>query len=177
MRLRLTSVLSALLGLFLFVSLTFAQRARQPQQQWEYKIIDFCRAESQQTDLQKLGEEGWELVSTDPPASLGEGSRSCKIYYFKRPKRYGTPVPPAAKPEIPKCSLGLAQAPSFRGLRLGMSTDEVTALFPNHRESITEAIKTADQPARYGLASLHLQSRCSGVEAIFEDVYRFTMAG
>jgi len=53
---------------------------------WEYKVIDWknCHdAIDHEYDLNKLGEEGWELVLVTPDPTTNEGYPR---YYFKRVK-------------------------------------------------------------------------------------------
>jgi hypothetical protein len=106
-------------------------------------------------DIHKLGEEGWELVNAD--------ASNCLMYYFKRPLREGVkptatpPVPTApSKPGAPQCSLPLEKAPVIRGLRLGMSLDELLALFPGRADDGNNKyrLKDADKPPKYGAVQL-----------------------
>jgi Domain of unknown function (DUF4177) len=48
-------------------------------QKWEYKVITVFKAISKDTELNALGEQGWELVEIYV-FSMG------LYYYFKRPK-------------------------------------------------------------------------------------------
>ncbi|MBL8208020.1 MAG: hypothetical protein JNM09_27550, partial [Blastocatellia bacterium] len=116
------------LGLsFLFTSILFAQSKQPPAQRWEYKTV----YNVSEADLDKLGDEGWELVAS----AFNPGPNS--LYYtLKRPKsadapKYVEPAKrPAPPPHTPACNLSLTQAPIIRGLRLGMSVDDLIELFP-----------------------------------------------
>ena len=119
------TILFALSFSFLLTQILFAQNKSQPAQRWEYKTIN-CN----DTELGKLGDEGWELVSTST------NSGNCYQYLLKRLKPVNAPkyVDPQAAPpkkeEPPTCKLTAAQAPTVRGLRLGMTVDELIELFP-----------------------------------------------
>jgi hypothetical protein len=121
-------------------------------EKWEYKTVG-C-AYPLETELNKNGDEGWELVSV----SFGSDG-SCRGFFFKRPKReLFTPTQPApAGP--PRCNLTLAQAPVFRGIRLGMSTDELLALFPRSKEQshTIQALGYAEK--NYGEVRLDFDTR------------------
>jgi len=112
---------------FLFTSILVAQSKQPPAQRWEYKTA-YNVSES---DLDKLGDEGWELVAS----AFNPGPNS--LYYtLKRLKPADAPkyVEPAKRPappaHIPACNLSLTQSPTIRGLRLSMTLDELIELFP-----------------------------------------------
>jgi hypothetical protein len=120
-------------------------------EKWEYKYAQIC-SYNFDSEMKKLGEEGWELVSGDDIAS------NCKHFIFKRPKKeifYPTQPAPAGPP---KCNLTLAQAPVIRGIRLGMSTDELLALFPRSKEQSDTIKALSYAEARYGVTSLFFGS-------------------
>lgn len=165
----------------------FAQRAGQPYQKWEYKIVNFCKEEDRQADIHKLGEDGWELASTDVGIS-GEGAGSCQTYYFKRPLREGAKqtaqasnvAKPSIKPNAPQCSLPLENAPTIRGLRLGMNLEEFSALFPGWaaNDYLRNQIKKAEKPPGYGAFQLFLHFSSGQAKAnvtIFDGIDNFTV--
>lgn len=122
-----TTLFFTLVLSFLFTSILVAQNKQPPAQRWEYKTI-YNVSES---DLDKLGDEGWELVAS----AFNPGPNS--LYYtLKRLKpadapKYVEPAKrPAPPPHTPACTLSLSQAPAIRGLRLGMTVDELIELFP-----------------------------------------------
>lgn len=163
---RLAVTIAILCGASLSI---LAQRSSQPYQKWEYKVINGCNEEDQKIDIHKLGEEGWELVGFD--------ATNCSVHHFKRPLREGakpsasTPVP--ATPAAPQCVLPLEKAPVIRGLRLGMSFDDLLALFPGKpdRWADKDTIKNVDKPPHYGAAKLMFQPRQSSENGgIFEGV-------
>lgn len=57
-----------------------------------------------------------------------------------------------------KCSLTREQAPEIRGVRLGMSTDQLQNLFPDdkNRQRISDAVKAARQVDQFGVGKLEL---------------------
>ena len=119
------TILFALSFSFLLTPILFAQNKPQPVQRWEYKTIS-CN----DTDLGKSGDEGWELVTTRTDTG------GCYQYLLKRlkpanaPKYIDPQAAPPKKEETPTCKLTAAQAPTIRGLHLGMTVDELIELFP-----------------------------------------------
>lgn len=131
------------------VSLTFSLNlsatAQTQPEVWEYKHANVCM-QNFDAELNKYGEQGWELVSV---AVL---SGNCPSYYFKRPKkRTFTPTPPPPPVSQPNCNLTLAQAPVIRGISLGMSADELFALFPRSKEQSDTIKALSNEEANYGL--------------------------
>jgi hypothetical protein len=55
--------------------------------------------------------------------------------------------------EKPTCQLTLAGAPDIKGLRLGMTTDEVLALFPGSKEDAEVHASLAAPPGKFGTSS------------------------
>ena len=114
----------------MFTQILFAQNKPQPVQRWEYKTIS-CN----DTELAKSGEEGWELVTTRTDTG------SCYQYLLKRlkpanaPKYVDPQAAPPKKENAPACKLTAAQALTIRGLRLGMTVDELLELFPGANPS------------------------------------------
>ena len=47
----------------LFVNSAFAQSGGATATQWEYKVVNLAVSTTAETDLNRLGSEGWELVS------------------------------------------------------------------------------------------------------------------
>ena len=75
------------------------------------------------------------------------------------------------------CNLTITQSPAVRGIRLGMSAEEVFALFPGGAESPENknAMLSAQVPPNYGVASLYFylwaypppsKERFSGIDSI-----------
>jgi hypothetical protein len=121
--------------------------------EWEYK--QFSRPSDEL--LNHYAKDGWEIA-----AAAGGGGDSGFFYVIlKRSKShplFGTktadlPIPGPPPPQKPTCKLALAQAPVIRGLRLGMTSDELFAIFPaNEREEFDRAqkLKSAELPPNYG---------------------------
>jgi hypothetical protein len=150
------SVVLSIVSLTLVSGLSATAQTRP--EKWEYKS-DICNIET----LNKYGDEGWELVSTHV------SSNNCTAF-FKRPKNQIFNPPPATPPPPgpPTCSLTLSQAPVFYGIRLGMSTDELLALFPRSKEQ-SEIIKKLSEPY-YGSVDLRFsKSTYSENKTMFSD--------
>jgi hypothetical protein len=58
-----------------------------------------------------------------------------------------------------RCTLTRAQAPEIRGIRLGMTAEQIVALFPEdgNRLRISEAVKQSKKAQNYGVARFDLQ--------------------
>ncbi len=141
---------SSTISLMLLVSLSVA--AQTAPEKWEYKIVNTCNP-SEESNLNKLGDQGWELVSVQ-----WNDNSSCFNYYLKRPKGFFATQPPAQTTGAPNCALTLAQAPVIRGIRLGMSTEELLVLFPGSKDQfrIKEALARAE--VQYGATDLLFSS-------------------
>lgn len=75
--------------------------------------------------------------------------------------------------EVPagaKCSLTLAQSPEVRGLKLGMSVEEVLRLFPGRSDepSIRNAISSADK--EFGVARFSVSTHPHAPESKFAGI-------
>ena len=55
--------------------------------------------------------------------------------------------------EKPKCQLTLAGAPDIKGLRLGMTTEEVLALFPGSKDDAEVRASLSRPPSQFGVSS------------------------
>jgi hypothetical protein len=145
-RASLSIVLSIVSWVFL---LSLPATAQTRPEKWEYKVTRGCFNES---DLNKRGDEGWELISIS-----FDSNGNCRDSYFKRPKSefFDPPRTSAPPPAPPKCNLTPAQAPIIRGIRLGMSTDDLLALFPRSREQSDTIKALSNAEAKYGVVSLY----------------------
>ena len=126
--------------------------------EWEYKQLSYPPDEL----LNHYGKDGWEIA-----AAAGGANDNVSFYWviLKRSKShplFGTPAPEVLTPApLPltqklKCKLTQAQAPAIRGLRLGMTGDELFAIFPaNGREEFdrVQQLKCAELHPNYGYAS------------------------
>lgn len=167
------SCLFALSLSVLFISSLFAQTRQPSAQRWEYQSIN-CDT----NELNKLGDEGWELV-----AVITNGGGYCGGYLLKHQKpadapKYTDPTKrPAPPPEAPTCNLTFAQAPTFRGIRLGMSVKDVLSLFPGSEENagIKKRLEYATIPqGGYGLTDFRIYAsfyqNVKEVKGLFADV-------
>jgi|SRR5262245_27571147 len=125
--------------------------------EWEYKQLSRPSDEL----LNHYAKDGWEIAAA---AAAGGDSNSFYTVILKRSKShplFGTqtaemPKPAPPPPPKPTCKLTLAQAPVIRGLRLGMTNDELFAIFPaNERDEFNRAqqLKSAELPPNYGYTS------------------------
>lgn len=131
------------------------QKKNERSAEWEYKQLTWPSDEV----LNYHAKEGWEIAS----AAGGGSDNSFYKVILKRSKSnplFGTPTPdspkPAPPPQGPKCKMTLAQAPAIRGLRLGMTSDEVFAVFPtNEQEEFNRAqmLKKAELAPQYGFTT------------------------
>ena len=127
--------------------------------EWEYKQLNNPSDEI----LNHHAKEGWEVATS---AAAGGDSSSFYKVILKRPKShplYGTQISeyknPEPPPQILPCKLTLAQAPAIRGLRLGMTIEELFTIFPaNQREEFdrAEKLKSAELPPKYGFTDFSI---------------------
>jgi hypothetical protein len=127
--------------------------------EWEYKQLNSPSDEI----INHHAKEGWEIATT----AGGRNDNGFIFYVFmKRHKShalFGTQISAYKKPEPPppqisNCKMTLAQAPVIRGLRLGMTSDELFTFFPgNERQQFdrTEGLKRAEIRPHYGYTSFH----------------------
>ena len=76
--------------------------------------------------------------------------------------------------EKPSCSLTLAGAPTFNGLRLGMTADEVLALFPGSKDDPPVRADLERPPSRYGTSSFNLAPDKYGSKDKFAGIRQMT---
>ena len=121
--------------------------------EWEYKQLSRPSDEL----LNHYAKDGGEIAA----AAGGGGDGGFYTVILKRSKSHplfgtqtaGMPKPEPPPPQKPTCRLTLAQAPVIRGLRLGMMSDELFAIFPaNERQEFDRAqqLKSAELPPNYG---------------------------
>ena len=152
--------LAALCFLIFYCSAAYGQTPKKDERsaEWEYKQLERPSDEL----LNHYAKDGWEIAA----AAGGGGGGGWYTVILKRSKShplFGTQtaeLPKLPKPESPpqpsKCKLTLAQAPVIRGLRLGMTSDELFAIFPaNEHEEFNRAqqLKSAELPPNYGYTS------------------------
>jgi hypothetical protein len=123
--------------------------------EWEYKQLSHPSDEI----LNHYAKDGWEIAAAAGGVNDNSGSYKVILKRSKSHPLFGTktadlprPEPPPP-PQKPTCKLTLAQAPAIRGLRLGMTVDELFAIFPaNEREEFDriQTLKSAELPPNYG---------------------------
>ena len=59
----------------------------------------------------------------------------------------------ASSQDKPTCQLTMAGAPDIKGLRLGMTPDEVLALFPGSKEDAEVRVSLSRTPSEFGVSS------------------------
>jgi hypothetical protein len=148
--------------------------------EWEYKQL------SSPTDelLNHYAKEGWEIGA----AAGGGGDGGFFKVILKRSKShplFGTQTSQLPKTEPPlqklTCKLTLAQAPVIRGLRLGMTSDELFTIFPaNERQEFDRAqqLKSAELPPHYGftyfefnLSNYATRDRFTGISSLSFELF------
>src|SRR5215475_8819535 len=156
--------------------------------EWEYKQLEHQYPQHViDTDvLNYYAKNGWEIAA----AAGAAGSGGSYIVILKRSKSHPlfgtqTPEPPKTQPPPPPkptCKLTLAQAPAIRGLRLGMTSDELFAIFPakNDREEFdrSQQLKSAELPPNYGFTNFQFfipnyatGDRFTGISSLYIDIF------
>jgi hypothetical protein len=149
--------LVALCSLIFHCSAAYGQTPKKDDRsaEWEYKQLQ----NPPDGLLNHNAKDGWEVTAAAGWANDNGSSYWVVLKRHKSHPLFGTqtaemprPAPPPP-PQKPTCKLTLAQAPAIRGLRLGMTSDELFAIFPsNEREAFNRAqqLKNAELPPHYG---------------------------
>jgi hypothetical protein len=180
MKVRISLV--ALCSLIFYCSAAYGQTPKKDDRsaEWEYKQLSRPSDEL----LNYYAKDGWEIA-----AATGGGGDSTSFYLviLKRSKShplFGTQTPEFISPEPPpsyqkpKCKLTLAQAPVIRGLRLGMTSNELFAIFPaNGSEELDRAqqLKSSELPPNYGYASFRFNPSNYATKDRFMGVSSLTL--
>jgi hypothetical protein len=175
--------LAALCFLIFYCSAAYGQPPKKNDRsaEWEYKLLSTNNPSDEL--LNHYAKDGWEIAATP-------GGDSYFKVILKRSKShplFGTqtselPKPePLPTPQKPTCKLTLAQAPVIRGLRLGMASDELFAIFPgNEREEFNRAqqLKSAELPPHYGftyfefnLSNYATRDRFTGISSLSFELF------
>jgi len=124
--------------------------------EWEYKQLAFPSDDV----INYYAKEGWEIATAAGGGGDNNGFYRVILKRHKSHPLFGTktaePPNPEPPPQNSKCKLTLAQAPVIRGLRLGMTSDELFTIFPaSEREEFDRAqrLKSAESPPQYGYTS------------------------
>lgn len=91
-------------------------------------------------------------VSIACSASRSAGSQTIPNNISK-PEQSPAQVTNSNAQEKPKCQLTLAGVPDVKGLRLGMTTEEVLALFPGSKEDAEVSSEVSRPPGQFGVSS------------------------
>src|SRR5215510_789826 len=124
-------VLAVVFLCFLSSPVALAQRNTNQIQKWEYKLVT-CDPKAYAItidQLGQLGEEGWELITKD--------EASCGYYYFRRSKRVEAKQvkkQESQQPTAQQCLVSLDNAPTIRGLQLGLGVEEIIPLVTAERK-------------------------------------------
>jgi hypothetical protein len=87
---------------------------------------------------------------------------------------------PSDQPTVTPCTLGAAQSPLIRGVKLGMSNQELFALFPGSAErgEIKSALANVNGYPRFGLTDFYIspadystKDRFAGIQQIYFVVF------
>ena len=166
----------------LYLLVFYSSTAHGQTADWEYTQLESYRLVINTDLLNYYAKNGWEVVASAGAAGNGgayivilKRSRSHPLFGIKTPEPPPTQPPPPPPPK-PTCNLTLAQAPVIRGLRLGMTGDELFAIFPaNEREEFNRAqrLKSAELPPNYGftlfqfiISSYATKDRFTGISSI-----------
>jgi hypothetical protein len=148
--------------------------------EWEYKQVNYPSDEY----LNNSAKDGWEVVAAAGGASDSGGFYSVILKRSKSHPLFGTQTHEFLLPArlIPyqksKCKLTLAQAPVIRGLRLGMTSDELFAIFTaNGREEFdrVQQLKNAELYPNYGYASFQFDPSNYATKVRFTGIGRLTL--
>ena len=84
---------------------------------------------------------------------------------------------PSASSAISKCTLTRAQSPEIRGIRLGMTTEQLVSRFPDeeNRRRINDAIIAGKRPESYGVAGIELRADRQSTNPRFAGVNVITV--
>lgn len=81
----------------------------------------------------------------------------------------------ASVQEIPPCTLTLAAAPTINGLRLGMTADEVLALFPGSKEDSEVHNNLSRPPTQFGQSSFIIRPEKFSSRDNFSGINQITI--
>jgi len=110
-------------------------------------------------------------ISVACTASRSAGSPSlAKINSNQSPAQTSN----AGAQEKPTCQLTLARGPDIKGLRLGMTTDEVLALFPGSKEDAEIRSDLSRPPSQFGVSSFLIRPEKYGSKDKFAGVNQIT---
>ncbi|MCW5968548.1 MAG: hypothetical protein KIT57_08545 [Blastocatellales bacterium] len=145
--------------------------------EWEYKQL----ANPSDEVLNHHAGEGWEIIT----AAGGGGDGGFYKVLLKRHKSqalFGKPTTEFPNQEPPPqntaCKLTLAQAPSIRGIRLGMTSEELFNIFPatseNERFNRDQRLKEATIAPNYGWTTFRFNPSAYSTKDTFSGMGEFS---
>jgi hypothetical protein len=140
--------------------------------EWEYKQLTYNISDEL---LNHYAKNGWEIVAATDGKVILKRSRSHPLFGTKTPEMPKPEPPPP--PQKPTCKLTLAQAPVIRGLRLGMTSDELFAIFPtSERQEFDRAqqLKSAELTPNYGFTIFQFNPYNYATKDRFTGIGSFT---
>ncbi len=82
----------------------------------------------------------------------------------------------ASAQEKPTCQLTLAGAPDIKGLRLGMTTEEVLALFPGSKDDAEVRASLSRPPSQFGVSGFLIRPAKYETKDKFEGINQITFS-
>jgi len=145
--------LVALCSLIFHCSAAYGQTPKKNDQsaEWEYKQLTYNITDEL---LNHYAKDGWEIAAAAGDLRVILKRNRSHPLFGTQTAEMPKPAPPP--PPKPTCKLTLAQAPVIRGLRLGMTSDELFAIFQaSERQEFDRAqqLKSAELPPNYGYTS------------------------
>lgn len=86
------------------------------------------------------------------------------------------PVPSSAPQEGGACTLKLSEAPVLNGLKLGMTPEEILALFPGSKDDAELRSALAAPPGRFGNSTFLITPSKYGSAADYKEISRITFS-
>lgn len=87
-----------------------------------------------------------------------------------------TPQTNGSRQEKPTCQLTLAGAPDLKGLRLGMTAEEVLAQFPGSKDDAEVRASLARPPSQFGVSSFLIRPTKYESKDRFEGINQITFS-
>jgi hypothetical protein len=95
-------------------------------------------------------------VSVGCSASRSAGSPA-QVTDSPTSNQSSSPIVSSSAQEKAACPLNISQAPVLNGLRLGMTPEEVLALFPGSKEDAELRRRLSEPPSQFGVSSLMIR--------------------
>ena len=78
--------------------------------------------------------------------------------------------------EKPPCTLNMTQAPAIKRLKLGMTTDEVVAIFPGGKDDPDMRTQLSRPPTQFGATELAIRPGMLATQPEFNGISRITLS-